>query len=65
MSDIERHSEDYQSLHPEATQLSNAYKPSDVLDEMMSSLHNRWCTYVDDLSGRYIYSLRYDVCIVY
>ena len=53
MRDIEGHTDDYLALCPEAKELSDKYKPSDVLDEMMSSLHDRWSAYVGELQNRY------------
>ena len=55
MSEVEQHSDDYNDLIPEAKQLSAEYKPSDVLDEMMKALHDRWSKHVnEDLLGRYV-----------
>ena len=53
MRDIEAHTDDYLALCPEAKELSDKYKPSDVLDEMMSLLHDRWSAYVGELQNRY------------
>lgn len=52
MRDIETHTEDYLCLCPEAGQLSQDYKPSDMLDQMMRKLAERWTQYVEALTKK-------------
>ncbi len=59
MRDVETHTEDYLSLCPEAKRLSDQYKPSDVLDEMMVGLGNRWTQCVEALTKRYYMVLKF------
>ena len=42
MKEMEQHSEEYGQLRCLGNRLAAKYKPSDALDEMMSSLHHQW-----------------------
>ena len=42
MKEVEQHSEQYGPLRNHGNQLAAKYKPSDALDEMMSSLYHQW-----------------------
>ena len=42
MKEMEQHTEDYGQLRTYGNSLAAKYKPSDALDEMMSSLHHQW-----------------------
>ena len=42
MKEMEQHTEQYNSLRHLGNEVAAKYKPSDALDEMMSSLHHRW-----------------------
>ena len=42
MKDMEQHTEQYGHVRCHGNRLAAKYKPSDALDEMMSSLHHQW-----------------------
>jgi hypothetical protein len=51
MREMEQHTEEYGQLRSLGNRLATKYKPSDALDEMMSSLHHQWEEFVSKLFG--------------
>jgi len=52
MRDCEQQTDQYSDLYCHGNRLAARYKPSDTLDAMMSSLHDRWVGYVGQLGER-------------
>ena len=52
MHECEQQTDQYSDLYCHGNRLSAKYKPSDTLDAMMSSLHNRWVEHVVQFGER-------------
>ena len=52
MHECEQWTDQYSDLYCHGNHLSAKYKPSDTLDAMMSSLHNRWVGHVAQFGER-------------
>ena len=52
MHECEQQTDQYSDLYCHGNRLSAKYKPSDTLDAMMSSLHNRWVGHVAQFGER-------------
>ena len=52
MREIEQETDRYSTVRCHGNKLSSQYKPSDTLDKMMSSLHQKWDDFIGQLGER-------------
>lgn len=52
MREIEQQTDQYSEVYRHGNKLAAKYKPSDPLDDMMSSLHHRWVEFVGQCGAR-------------